>query len=110
MSTKKIEGRVRLAIDFPSPEAMVAWVEEVRSHGGFGTVDVPWLAGEWPEEHRPQQARADVGIRALDSLDAAKIGPDNSFIVSGLRDGGKYLALDTVESTAAVVTTNGGAV
>jgi hypothetical protein len=110
MSGKKITGRVRLSIDFPSPAAMLDWVERMREQGAFGTEDDPGVEhDEWSLGLAPQRPRTDVGVRAMDSLDAMKIGSSNHFLVSGKKDAGTFLSLETTEETEAVLRTDGGA-
>jgi len=87
--------RVRLVVDFESAEALLEWFEDVRSFGGFGTVTEPGFelpAGIPPElDYSPQVPRTDVGVRRLDALDDRRVSSSRHFIVSSLRDGGKFL-------------------
>ena len=107
MSERAVKGRVRLAIDFPNPSAMLDWFERLRDQGAFGTEEEPATADEWPEEHRPQRPRSDIGVRAMDAIDTSKIGGGNLFIVSGTRDGGAFLQMEHSETSRAVLKTGG---
>ncbi len=93
---------VRIAVNFPSAEAAVAWFEAAQASGQFGVVVEPEFK-DWPEDVRPMRPRSDLALRAMDSLDIDKIGMDNTFVVSHQNDGGKYLTIEEETTTTPVV-------
>jgi len=89
MSEKPFDGSapVRVCIDLPSAEQALAWVARARECG------LMWGGGS----DRPS---VEVGLRALDALDAKRIPQGRTFIVSRpAYDDGHWLKIERTTTT-----------